>query len=801
MLTIKNSLRAGTGLISDARQRTESHVAKLSSGNRIQNASDDTVAMSVSTRMLSQTISNRAKLQNVAQIESMTQVAAGALFNVQEAAQRLLSISSMASSDGVTDTERSFLQLEFSELSNEIDRLIEQTNFNGKTLLIGLVETIKSEAGLAFNTAVADKAEATLLWSSNPTNNQNIRLQNTIFVFRTTPTPGNPLHVRIGASVEQTLENLKTALRNYNVNDRFKGYDYIRSANYFIIRSQTGGYDVREFSIEEQASSSNGRFDVIIGQRHNNSGQGYYTLQQPPASQALAGRSVSVVGSVNSPYITPQSQVSATTVFQVANPATGLNNNQRIRIDNGLTGFVDFTFRNVANPLNPQDIQRGASNEETLENAVRVLNNFKNNTGVAATNVMKFAMQKLEFERDGLSIIVRHLGTGPALDARFGAIAVAETTTSGSFTSATLAGGVDSGINTQGVMNPDFYGKISGFKATYNSPNNIQLRLNVGEATYVADIANTTMAAPSNRVYFSSEKHGFFSVLFNAGLGPSIQNQQQADIFAENMNDAFSSLTMYQTRDISDYRPYEILQGTRLTFTAEDFTEPLFIDNISVLSAADNDGRAKIAITINDETFEWQDKYDGTIEAYEKVVLVSQKNPNRQLTLVQGDKTISLESTGDAAQVQEILTNALPKKPDAKPVSTKGTIPQDATAFELNSFSPADLLRNQALAINTRDRAQQTFEAMRGFIREVTDRQAVLGAIQSRLGYMREAIINNTSQLVDATAVYRDTDIAAETTAYASAQAVYNAGISANASMQARLRDILRLFDGLRNDS
>lgn len=136
--------------LSKASSKTESSIARLSSGNRIVKASDDVAALSIGTTLASRVNTLKQGLVNAKQANSFLEVADGALANLTEILQRQLSIATQANSGTLSGTERGFLDQEFQSLTDEIDRLVNNTKFNSVVLLDGSLQgggTYNSVAG------------------------------------------------------------------------------------------------------------------------------------------------------------------------------------------------------------------------------------------------------------------------------------------------------------------------------------------------------------------------------------------------------------------------------------------------------------------------------------------------------------------------------------------------------------------------------------------------------------------------------------------------------------------------------
>jgi len=108
---------------------------RLSTGQRINRASDDAAGLAISEKM-------RAQIRGLDQAErnsqdgiSLVQVAEGALQEIQDIVQRMRELTVQAANDTLDIQDREAIQLELVELSEEIEMIIERTEFNGIPLL------------------------------------------------------------------------------------------------------------------------------------------------------------------------------------------------------------------------------------------------------------------------------------------------------------------------------------------------------------------------------------------------------------------------------------------------------------------------------------------------------------------------------------------------------------------------------------------------------------------------------------------------------------------------------------------
>ncbi len=114
-----------------------SQLEKLSSGKRITKASDDAAGLAIATNLEAQTKGLRQATRNANDGVSLIQTAEGGLNETSNILVRLRELTIQAASDTVGETERSFLDKEYQQLSKEIDRISESTVFNGSQLLNG----------------------------------------------------------------------------------------------------------------------------------------------------------------------------------------------------------------------------------------------------------------------------------------------------------------------------------------------------------------------------------------------------------------------------------------------------------------------------------------------------------------------------------------------------------------------------------------------------------------------------------------------------------------------------------------
>ncbi len=136
------------------RQMLDRTLERLSSGSRINHAGDDAAGLAISETL-------RAQIRGISQAErnaqdgiSLVQVAEGGLVEVSNILIRMRELGVQASSDTVGTRERGFLNNEFQQLSEEIDRIANSIEFNGNPLLNGNGSAFEVQIGTKNNPLV-----------------------------------------------------------------------------------------------------------------------------------------------------------------------------------------------------------------------------------------------------------------------------------------------------------------------------------------------------------------------------------------------------------------------------------------------------------------------------------------------------------------------------------------------------------------------------------------------------------------------------------------------------------------------
>ncbi len=139
-IAAQNSLRT-TGL------KQDSAMERLSTGIRINNAKDDAAGLAISTRMTANIRGISAAIRNANDGISLTQTAEGSLSAIGDNLQRIRELAVQSANSTNTASDRSALNAEASQLVAEIDRVANNTTFNGIKLLDGTYQNQALQVG------------------------------------------------------------------------------------------------------------------------------------------------------------------------------------------------------------------------------------------------------------------------------------------------------------------------------------------------------------------------------------------------------------------------------------------------------------------------------------------------------------------------------------------------------------------------------------------------------------------------------------------------------------------------------
>ncbi|MFT5584679.1 MAG: flagellin [Cognaticolwellia sp.] len=151
MALVVNTNTASNNAITNLNRNTRSlssSFRKISSGLRISKASDDAAGLAVAENLEAASRSAKVAMRNTNDGISIISTAEGAANEVGNILKRMRELAVQSSSETLDDDERAYIQDEFSELTEEVDRISSVTEFNGLQLSDGSDTQIEVQVGV-----------------------------------------------------------------------------------------------------------------------------------------------------------------------------------------------------------------------------------------------------------------------------------------------------------------------------------------------------------------------------------------------------------------------------------------------------------------------------------------------------------------------------------------------------------------------------------------------------------------------------------------------------------------------------
>lgn len=221
-MQINNNIPAlrTNSILNKTNKKVEKSLEKLSSGYKINKASDDAAGMAISKKLNLQIKALEQSNRNNSAGVSVIQTAEGALSEIEAMLQRIRELCVQAADDTYTAEDRAAIQEETNQLLSEIQRISDDTEFNDKILLsgdldnettsnntgvsvIGISDTVETGKYKLLINADAEQAKVTLDTNLSPDNNSTIGVSGSIVVNGTS----------INVSKEETYADLYKKLQ------------------------------------------------------------------------------------------------------------------------------------------------------------------------------------------------------------------------------------------------------------------------------------------------------------------------------------------------------------------------------------------------------------------------------------------------------------------------------------------------------------------------------------------------------------------------------------------------------------
>lgn len=399
----------------------------------------------------------------------------------------------------------------------------------------------------------------------------------------------------------------------------------------------------------------------------------------------------------------------------------------------------------------------------------------------------------------------------------------------GRVTGSLLVNGATAAVNSGQALelqtiedNKDFAGTFGGstigkFTSTYTGvANTAVFSLKVGEVTYTtAATALTAGAAPisvtfTGRDQYGNAQGGTFNLVFR-GAGAAFTSQGELDAITTQVNDSLSGITINQNRDITSFQEGEVvtlagiqvanLDGMQANLKTSNFSN-VNIESVKVTAPTNGSSDARIEVVINGETYVSKAGLGNQI-GLNTVIALQSTSSNNAFTLVTGNAAIASSATtaldiGTQAKA-DALGEALERGfgldgANAKLSFQVGGTAADSLGVKIDSIETSRLYSGQTLSIATQAGATAAGAAVDIALNTVTAIRASVGALQSRFDFAAANVQTSIQNQDAARGALLDTDVTAESTAYATAQVQLQAGIAVLAQANQLPQNLLKLI-------
>ena len=270
-------------------------MAKLSSGLRINSAADDAAGLAISEKMRGQIRGLDQASSNSQDAISLIGTAEGALNETHSILQRMRELSVQAATDTNTATDRSEIQKEVTQLTSEIDRIANTTEFNTKKLLTG-------DLGVK----VSDGKILTQVNTTAETKSGTLTLTNGSAATLATQASGT-LAAGAGVTTAATAGSLKITANNQTYNIGFAAGQTLEDVAKQI-SSTVNGYT---------ATFNNATGDLVIKSNDANADQSF-TVEEATAGSLAGGSTDFTTGKVTTTAGTNASGLAASGATGIA---------------------------------------------------------------------------------------------------------------------------------------------------------------------------------------------------------------------------------------------------------------------------------------------------------------------------------------------------------------------------------------------------------------------------------------------------------------------------------------------------
>jgi flagellin len=363
---------------------------------------------------------------------------------------------------------------------------------------------------------------------------------------------------------------------------------------------------------------------------------------------------------------------------------------------------------------------------------------------------------------------------------------------------------------------------ISNISAQYdNSAGTVTLSLTAGGINYSSGAVNLISSGNQVAVTFTGTDSngvatgGSFSLLINGSAIPTggLSSQDQANSVATTINNALSGVSIYQNRAISSFtnggtaqlsngEVTANLKGAELDLHSNTYSS-LQISNVQVTAPSVGQTNASISLQIGGETYNSVGNIGDQFKTGQIVTLQSSTNSANTVSLVLGGTAIpgttnvaaDVSTSANAAALQTALSSALGiSASNAALTFQVGSTTSDTIGVSIGSATSSSLFGGQTLDVSSQADASTASNVLGTALDTVSALRANVGALEQRFTYASNAITSAAQNEGAAKSTLLDTDVASESTLFATSQVQLQAGIAVLAQANQLQQNLLKLI-------
>ena len=209
-MSIGDSFKVGRGLSQSTSDLTRSF-EKLSSGKRINRASDDAAGLAIISALESDVKTSLQGARNAVDGVSIASIADGSLSQISDITARQAELATQAANGTLTDTQRESLNAEFQQLDQEKSRILSTSSFNGVNVFSGSTIQVGTEGGSSSQIQISETDISAITGSLDISTQDGAK--SAIDSLKSVSDSVGSVRGQIGASVSR-LEVAETGARN-----------------------------------------------------------------------------------------------------------------------------------------------------------------------------------------------------------------------------------------------------------------------------------------------------------------------------------------------------------------------------------------------------------------------------------------------------------------------------------------------------------------------------------------------------------------------------------------------------------